>query len=401
MRRRTFHAAIALWMGLVLLSGCMARVERSVVAAPPVSLIAVPPPEVLADDLDLDSLITAIDTSIRYYRKTDGRETYCFRSRCFQGREMVSSLLRFREIMKGTGSMAEKSARVGEAFEFYQAAGNDGAGTVLFTGYFEPVLNGSLIRTESCRYPLYRTPEETVSVRLGAFNRKYGKDRLVGRLKGGEVIPHFTRKEIDSDRSLAGRGLEIAWVDDAVALFILHIQGSGQIRLPDGRVLRVNYAQSNGKPFRGLTNHMVEKGYLAADEKSYQNMKAFLLEHPELRDDILNYNESYVFFRIVDEGPIGSLGLPVVAERSIATDPDSFPKGALAFIKVRKPLFDREGRIQKWVPTSRFVFSHDAGGAIKGPGRVDLFCGTGVAAERLAGSLTEKGSMFFLAPRRP
>ena len=198
---------------------------------------------------------------------------------------------------------------------------------------------------------------------------------------------------------MAGRDLELAWVDDPVSLFIMHIQGSGRIRLPDGRILRVNYDQANGKPFRGLTNYMVSKGFLSENEKSYERMKTYLQEHPESRDDIMNYNESYVFFRLVDQGPLGSLGFPVIAERSIATDPDIFPKGALAFVKLRKPLFTRDGHIEKWIPSSRFVFSHDAGGAIKGPGRVDIFCGTGGDAERLAGSLTERGTLFFLVPR--
>jgi membrane-bound lytic murein transglycosylase A len=363
-------------------------------------MIKVSQMEPLADDLDINSLNAAIETSILYYQRAGNRERYCFQEQCYTGQEMMQGLHLFRNIVNDSGSIEDKEDKIREAFDFYQSAGRDGNGAVLFTGYYEPVLKGSLQKTDRFRYPLYRMPEETVTIRLGDFNPKYGKDRLIGRLKGNSVIPHYTRKEIDGSGSLKGRGLEIAWVDDPVALFILHIQGSGQIRLPDGGTLRVNYAQSNGRPFRGLTNYMVEKGFLREDEKSYRHMKAYLQDHPEYRDDIMNINESYIFFRIVNSGPIGSLGLPVVAERSIATDPDVFPKGALVFMRSRKPVFDEDGQIGRWIPYSRFVLSHDAGGAIKGAGRVDLFCGTGPAAEELAGSLKEKGTLYFLAPRR-
>lgn len=368
--------------------------------APPVAMTAVAAPDELSDDLDGDSLNKAIDTSILYYQKAGDQETYCFRDQCYRPPEMIAALRLFRKIVNESVSVKVKEAKIRESFDFYQAAGRDGNGTIIFTGYYEPILDGSLNRTEMFRYPLYRTPEDTVMVRLGAFNPKYGKDRLVGRLKGQSLIPHYSRKDIETGRVLEGQGLEIAWVDDPVALFILHIQGSGQIRLPDGKIMRVNYAQSNGKPFRGLTTYMVEKGYLSPEEKTYRRMKAYLQEHPESRDDIMNYNESYVFFRIVHEGPLGSLGLPVIADRSIATDPDVFPRGALIFMQSRKPVFRSDGEITNWRPYSRFVLSHDAGGAIKGPGRVDLFCGTGPTAERLAGSLTEKGAMYFLVPRR-
>ncbi|MCX7635216.1 MAG: MltA domain-containing protein, partial [Syntrophales bacterium] len=175
---------------------------------------------------------------------------------------------------------------------------------------------------------------------------------------------------------------------------------SGQIRLPEGTVLRVNYAASNGRPFRGLARFMVSQGLIDENQVGYQAVKSYLMEHPERREEIMNHNESYVFFRIVPEGPLGALGRPVVAHRSIATDLDIFPRGALAWIALRKPRFDGEGKIVSWLPLRRFVLNHDAGGAIKGPGRVDLFCGTGSEAERLAGSLSERGALYFLVKKR-
>ena len=390
------------WLLLVLftLAGCAAKLERPAMPVSAGAMITVTSTLPIADDQDKESLNAAIETSIRYYERAGGGARYCFHEACYYGREMIDALRVLQGIVRSDTPWAEKAIEIQKSFELYQSIGNDGLGTVLVTGYYEPILDGSLIKTEKFRYPLYSVPGETVTVRLDRFNPKYGKDLLVGRLKGKEVVPHYSRKEIDSDHVLAGRGLEIGWVDDPVALFILHIQGSGQIRLPDGKILRVNYAQKNGKPFRGLTTYMVKKGFLTEAEKGYPHMKSYLQTHPAIRDDIMNYNESYVFFRVVDEGPIGSLGLPIVASRSIATDPAVFPKGAAGVLVSRKPVLNKEGQVEAWTPYTRIIFSHDAGGAIKGPGRVDLFCGTGDSAESVAGSLKERGRLYFLAPRR-
>jgi membrane-bound lytic murein transglycosylase A len=204
----------------------------------------------------------------------------------------------------------------------------------------------------------------------------------ISRMKNGEAVPYYTRREIDVEGVLKGRGLELAWVADPVELFTLHIQGSGKIKLEDGRILTVSYAQNNGRPFRIITYRTV-KNFL----KSKKEQELF---------EILSYNERYIFFRFVDKEPLGSLGQPVTPDRSIATDPDYFPQGALALIRLRKPVFDAEGNIKERVPFSRFVLNQDKGSAIKGPGRVDLFCGFGANAQSTAGSLKEKGELYFL-----
>ena len=393
------HASALL--ALLVLCACPGpgRPPTGPVAAGP-ALVAVAEPPVLTDDLDTPSLRVALDASIAYYRKAGSTGSHCFADQCFTGREMAAALCRFRYIVISAGTAEEKTRAIAEAFRFYRSTGGDGNGTVLFTGYFEPVLDGSLHKTDRFRWPLYRTPDETVSIHLGRFGAKYGHDRIVGRLQGKEVVPHFTRNQIDGGGSLEGKGLEIAWVDDPVALFFLHIQGSGRIRLPDGRFLRVGYAESNGRPFRGLTGYMAEKGLLAEREKTYEHLKAYLKEHPETQGELMAHNERYIFFRITGNGPVGSLGLTVVPGRSIAADPSVFPKGAPAFMVSRKPVFNDKGKLERWESFSRFVFSHDTGEAIKGPGRADLFCGAGDEAERVAGSLKEKGELFFLAPRR-
>ncbi|MDI9570215.1 MAG: MltA domain-containing protein [Pseudomonadota bacterium] len=347
------------------------------------------------DDLDLPSLEKAVAASIRYYRGRGAEEKHCLRGRCHSAAEMISGLERFLKIMKSELSAAAKERAVREEFDIV-ATDED----IVYTGYYEPILNGSLQRTSRCRYPLYRVPEETVVVRLDRFEGAWGQDRLIGRLEKGEVVPHYSRRQIDSQGILAGRGLEIAWVDDPVDLFSLHIQGSGKIRLDDGRQVAVSYAQSNGRPFRGLTGMMTARGLLTEGEGSYERMKKVLRERPAERQELMNYNERYIFFRVVPEGPLGALGLTLVPGRSVATDLDIYPKGALAIIETRKPAFADDGRIVSWQPFSRLVLNHDTGAAIKGPGRVDIFCGIGPEAERTAGAMKEKGRMFFILKRR-
>lgn len=388
---------------MLFLVGCAAPPARVTPVPPPGPLLALAPegavPSFL-DDLNDDLLATAIESSLQYYRKLPAGTGFRVGDRLYSLEEMKDSLRAFLEIIRSSDPAELRDRKIRDTFDLYQAAGGDGRGTVLFTGYFEPVMEGSRERTERFRYPLYGVPEETVVVNLGKFKDKYKHERIVGRVQNGELVPYYSRGEIDGAGVLSGRNLEIVWVDDPVELFFLHIQGSGTINLPDGSSLQVSYGRDNGRPYRSVANYLLKGGKLSAQETFHQTIKKYLKEHPEELADALHHNESYVFFRIVGRGPVGSLGFPVISGRSIATDPAVFPKGALAFITARKPVFDAEGNIMRWMPFSRFVLSQDAGGVIKGPGRVDLFCGTGDAAELLAGSLKEKGELFYLVKKR-
>ena len=216
-------------------------------------------------------------------------------------------------------------------------------------------------------------------------------------MRGDEFIPYFSRKEIDVCGVLRGKNLELVWAADPVDLFFLHIQGSGKIKLEDGELLTVSYAQNNGRPFRSVTQNMLDRNKINKGDASYRNFKAWLKGKSDQElYEILSYNERYVFFRFVDKEPLGSLGVPVIKGRSIATDPDYFPEGAVAFIRLRKPVLDAEGNVMKRVGFSRFVLNQDKGDAIKGPGRVDLFCGFGANTEATAGTLKEKGELYLL-----
>lgn len=420
MARRILFLVLA----LLFLSGCAGRVRKpapqpvpppsamkplppSVTPSPP----AVPKPTplvrlpfdqypVFADDMDLASLEKAIEKSLQYYSRAAGNGPRLMDDTVVTVRELKESLIALREILRRDEPDTMKQARIGEMFDVYQSTGRDGKNTVLFTGYFEPIMNGSLERTATYRYPIYKAPGDAVVVNLGRFNEKYPGEQLIGRLKNGELIPYYSRNEIEDLGSLADRNLEIAWVDDRINLFFLHTQGSGKIKLPNGKLLQIGYALKNGRPFQSLGRFLMDTGKINPQEISYQAIKRYLREHTEDLSEILGHNESFIFFREVKEGPVGSLGEILTAGRSIATDAAVFPKGALAFIRARKPILDREGNVESWIPFSRFVVSQDAGGMIKGAGRVDLFCGSGDEAEMLAGSLKERGEFYFLVKKR-
>ena len=314
--------------------------------------------------------------------------------------ELRDSLIALREILGSADTEEVKQNRIRQAFDVYRTTGLDGRNNVLITGYFESLLRGSLTKTERFKYPIYRSPADAVAVNLGKFSEKYGSQQLIGRVIDGELIPYHSRRDIEEGGILSGRNLEIAWVDDRVDLFFLHTQGSGKIELPDGSLLQIGYASRNGRPFQSVGTHLLKTGKLAPQDNSYREIKKYLKEHPEDLTEILGYNESFIFFRVVREGPVGAIEEILTPGRSIATDPDLFPKGALAFIKSRKPVLDREGNVESWLPYSRFVVSQDVGGMIKGAGRVDLFCGSGTEAEMVAGSLKEKGELYFLVKKR-
>jgi membrane-bound lytic murein transglycosylase A len=399
---------IILVLLLLPVGGCTLFKKPPVVPAPPPQQKEGPPLAAVTgsdlpdfrDDMDRESLARAVRKSLEYYARLPERTTYRMGDKRFTVRDMKESLEAFLEIVESGDSPAAIERRVRETFDVYKASGSAPSGRVLFTGYYEPVLKGSLEKSGPYNYPIYRRPEDSVVVQLGKFREKYRNERLVGRVENGELLPYFTREEIDGVGVLENKGLEIAWFADPVDIFFLHIQGSGMICLPDGKCFQVSYAQSNGRAYRSIGKLLIDSGKATRENLSMQGIKKYLREHPEEAQEILNYNESYVFFRLVEEGPVGSIGVALTGGRSIATDQTIFPRGALAFIKTRKPVIGPGGEIRSWVPFSRFVLNQDTGGAITGPGRVDLFCGRGREAEIMAGHLKEEGELYFLILRK-
>jgi membrane-bound lytic murein transglycosylase A len=300
------------------------------------------------------------------------------------------------EILSQHPDPEELSREIRKRFRLYRAVGRPGNSKVLFTGYFEPVFDARLESNGEFRCPLYQRPPDLVKIDLSLFNDKYRGESIVARIQENSVVPYYSREEIETEKPLEGRGLEIAWLKDPVDVAFLHIQGSGRLRLPGGEFLTVGYGASNGRPYRSIGRYLLDEGLMQREQMSMQGIRQYLAENPELRERVLNHNPSYVFFQVLEEGPLGNINIPITPGRTVALDARLFPKGALAFISCQKPVVNPEGRITEWVPFSRFVLNQDTGGAIRGAGRADLFWGSGPYAEVAAGHLQHDGELFIL-----
>lgn len=296
----------------------------------------------------------------------------------------------------GTAPSAEQASMFFETwFQPYRVSG-DGSTEGLFTGYYEPLLTGSLERIDH-GVPLRRAPGDIVSVDLGTFADDLDGRRVRGRIDGSRLVPYFDRDEIERG-ALDGRALELLWVDDPIQKFFLQIQGSGLVQLPDGRLLRVGYADQNGRAYRPIGRDLVELGELSREEVSLQTIDAWLRAHPDRADAMMDKNPSYVFFQLLGEadtleGPLGAQGVPLLAGRSLAVDRRYIPYGAPIWLETRAPFPDGER------PLRRLMVAQDTGGAIKGGVRGDVFWGSGDLAEFVAGHMNSRGSYYLLLPK--
>jgi len=265
----------------------------------------------------------------------------------------------------------------------------------LFTGYYEPDLRGSLTPDGAHRVPLYRRPRDLVRVDLGRFREQWRGERIAGRVVDGALEPYPDRAAIDAG-ALAGQGLELAWVDDPIAAFFLHIQGSGRVLLPDGAVLRVGYAAQNGQPYLAIGRELIARGALRRDEVSLQSIRAWLAAHPDEAEAVMARNRSYVFFRALTEpGPVGAAAVVLTPGRSLAVDLRYLPLGAPLWLETTLPGATPEAPEQDF---RRLMVAQDTGGAIRGPVRGDIFFGNGAEAEAVAGVLKSPGRYYILVP---
>jgi membrane-bound lytic murein transglycosylase A len=395
--RRLVGRRLLLASLVICLAACAPRVPtKEIQPEQALEQVTFDRPRLGLDDMDRASLEQAVRESLRYYQRLPAETRFRCGPDTVSLDRMKRSLEAFLALLAKSNSWEELGQGVRQRFVVYQAAGKGPEHRVLFTGYYEAVIQGSLTQDEHYRFPVYGVPGDMVTIDLEKFRSQYQGVRLVGRIQGNQVVPYYSREEIDGKGALAGKGLELAWVADPVALSFMQIQGSGRIRLVNGESIRLSYAASNGRPYRSIGGVLVERGLVPREEMSMQAIRRYLADHPEEMSEILDLNPSYVFFRKVTEGPLGSLSVPVTPGRSIATDLTLFPRGALAFIECQKPIFARDGVITGWEPFGRYVVNQDTGGAIKGPARVDLFWGSGPLNQIAAGHLRNEGSLFFL-----
>ncbi len=286
-------------------------------------------------------------------------------------------------------------------FSPYRVAVEGGSDTGLVTGYYEPLLAGSRTPTADHKVPLYATPDDLLIVDLSSLYPELKDKRVRGRLQGRRVVPYAPREEIERNPS-ALPAEPLAYVADPVEAFFLEIQGSGRIALADGSVMRLNYADQNGHPYRSVAGVLIERGELTRERASMQAIRAWVQAHPAQMRELLDQNPSYVFFREVPppapgsldaaiDGPQGSLGVPLLAERTIAVDARFVPLGTPVYLATTRPLSD--------APLERLTLAQDTGGAIRGPVRADFFWGFGAQAGREAGRMRQQGRMWILWPK--
>jgi membrane-bound lytic murein transglycosylase A len=349
-----------------------------------------------SDDSDLQSLMVAAASQIHYLEKQQ-QDTMVR----FSGREYpMSWLLRSaRELLKQLQTLPsaeELDSYVKENYDIYQAGGrrSESGRRMLVTGYYEPVFHGSLKREPPYLTPIYRVPPTLLSVR-GADGTKQ-----TGRLnEKDQLVSFWSRAEIENKGVLAG--YELAYLKDPFDAYLLHVQGSGKLRLPDNSIYAVRFAGSNGLEYKSIGKLLVDEKKIPLEEVSIPVIRRYLEEHPEENRRLLQANPRFIFFAGGDDlGPRGSTGEILTPERSIAIDWQALPGYPPAFLMSRRPVVDRDGQVSGWVPLNRFVFAQDSGSAIEGTGRVDLYWGNGPYAETAANHMKERGSLFFLVKKQ-
>ena len=267
---------------------------------------------------------------------------------------------------------------------------------MLFTGYYEPHLQGSLYPTPDYGYPIYARPQDMITIDLSPFAERFAGEKIVARIEQNSVKPYFDREQIDSEGILEDRAEALAWVADPVDVFFLQIQGSGKVYLDNGRALNVNYHATNGRPYRSIGKLLIDDGKISREEMSMQKIREYLNANPDELEPVLNHNPSYVFFKIEPEGPLGNINVKLTPGRSLALDYRLFPPAVLVFAETQKPELTGDGQIAAWSDYRRFMLHQDTGGAIRGSGRADIFWGNGPYAEIAAGHLKHTGRLFFL-----
>lgn len=329
---------------------------------------------------DRQALLASIDHSLRYLQRDAAIAAYQkYPIKEITRERVVRSLQRFRQLVVQSKSPAQLQAAVRREFIFYKSVGNDGNGTVKFTAYYEPVYTASRVATATYKYPLYKLPPD--------FDR-WAK-------------PHPKRLDLEGEDGLLGnksqlKGLELLWFRDRLDAYMVHIQGSAQIQLTNGKRTSVGFAGGTDYPWTSIGRELAKDGKLAKNQLTMPGIIQFFQKNPQELNNYLPRWERFVFFKETNgTQATGSINVPVTPERSIATDKSLMPPGALAVINNSFPYPASGARLENR-RVSRFVLDQDTGSAIKGPGRVDYFLGTGKLAGDRAGITGGNGSLYYL-----
>jgi membrane-bound lytic murein transglycosylase A len=379
---------------LLVLAGCETPQPQSTAVPPPQPIAGAETPAPVPPQPDRESgLRRSAWQDLPGWREDDAVQAL---QAFVNGCRAVAAQDRWREACRqaqALGSPDRERARVFFEAHFtpYLQTRDDGGEVGMITGYYEPLLRGSRTRSQRYRYPVYAPPEDLLALDLAELHPETKGLRLRGRLEGRRIVPYYDRAQIEAGgAALAGK--EIAWVEDAIELFFLQIQGSGRIALENGDVMRVGYADHNGHPYQSIGRLLVERGELPLEKASMQGIKAWARAHPGKVRELLNHNRRYVFFRELRDlpGPLGALGVPLTPQRSMAVDPAHVTLGAPVYIATTWPLSSR--------PLNRLMLAQDTGSAIRGAIRADFFWGFGDEAAREAGRMKQPLRMWVLLP---
>lgn len=331
---------------------------------------------------DLLNLKKAAERSLNYLSKPSSKQFYPYGDISHDKAEQ--SLKAFIELIDSGKRGAQLNDEIRKKFDVYISVGCDDKGTVLFTGYYTPIFDGSLTRTEKFQYPLYKQPPDLI---------KGPKGEIIGR-KGpnGQTEPYPPRRILETSGSL--KGLELVWLGDPFEVYIAHVQGSAKIRLPNGKLMGVGYTASNGHDYQSLSKAMVEQGKITKEEMSLSAMIAYFKKHPQEVGPCTAINPRFVFFMEEKGEPRGSLNEEVTKLRTVATDKSIFPPACLAYLSTRLPV-EKDGVISN-APYTGFALDQDTGGAIRAAGRCDIYMGIGDKAAALAGRTYQEGKLYYL-----
>ncbi|MBR8837093.1 MAG: murein transglycosylase A [Stigonema ocellatum SAG 48.90 = DSM 106950] len=329
---------------------------------------------------DRDALLASIDNSLRYLTTNESIAAY----QNFPITEITldrvrRTLQRFRQLVIDSNSPAQLQAAVRQEFVFYKSVGNDGKGTVKFTAYYEPVYSASRVRTSIYKYPIYRMPPNL---------NQWAK-------------PHPKRIDLEGQDGLLGNksplhGLELFWFRDRLEPYLIQIQGSAQLNLTDGTTTSVSYGGGTDYPWTSIGRELLKDGKLPAKGLTLPSMVRYFQRNPHEMNNYLPRWKRFVFFNETKGGSaMGSIRVPVTPERSIATDKSLMPPGALALVNTSLPYPTDSGKLV-YLNVSRFVLDQDTGSAIKGPGRVDYYMGSGKLAGERAGVTGGDGELYYL-----
>jgi membrane-bound lytic murein transglycosylase A len=332
---------------------------------------------------NLTNLSQAIDNSLDYLNKASSKQFYPYSDITHE--QVIKSLTAFKDLLKSGQTASQLNDAIRQKFDVYMSVGCDDAGTVLFTGYYTPIFDGSTTKTAQFQYPLYRQPDDLV---------KSSDGKILGRKDAsGQIAPYPARAEIENSNMLAGS--EIAWLDDPFKVYVAQVQGSAVIRMPDGQLATYGYAANNGQEYKSIIKQLIDEGKIPPERVSLAALMDFFRTNPSLVRQYTQINPRFVFFKQSTEStPRGSINEPVIAYRSIATDKTVFPRAALTFITTNLPR--QLGNSTYTGPYAGFALDQDTGGAIRAAGRCDIYLGIGEEAGKMAGQTYQEGKLYYL-----